>query len=346
MSLKESGITHKKIDDMLIAGIAFRDDFQKIAPSIETLVKVCGDRICGPAMTLYDYGVYSDGLHIEVCFPVTEEIETDEIATRVLEGVEVLSLEHHGSHETMKNSYAHIFGYLREHAITGTAYCRELFLQYYPEEEAKNITEIQVVLHKWGDRFSQHAERVLGSTVKESITTDVDHLFTLESTSDERSGWIKQAMEHLDMVATEDQKYEILSCCAHEFSKKRIAYLRAIYEHTGIDGVLDAMHEDPLWYENPVREGNTIYVGKIPYNKEGYDQASTDSEKKACYCHCTLVRNHFHEISPTFCYCGTGWYRQQWEGILRKPVKIEILNSLLKGDDFCKVAIHLPEDVV
>ena len=131
MSLKESGIEHKKIGDMLIASIAFKDDFDKIPQSLETLVKACGDRICGPAMTLYDYGVYTDGLHIEACFPVTEEIVADEIRSRNLKGVEVLSLLHHGPYETIKESYKPLFGYLRNHGITGTAYCREIFLEYY-----------------------------------------------------------------------------------------------------------------------------------------------------------------------------------------------------------------------
>lgn len=68
------------------------------------------------------------------------------------------------------------------------------------------------------------------------------------------------------------------------------------------------------------------------------------TKRKHC-CHCPLVRNHLGEgISPTFCYCGSGWYRQQWEGILGKPVKVEILKSLLKGDDICQFAIHLPLD--
>lgn len=344
MSLKESGIEHKKIDDMLIASITFKDDFEKIPLSLEALVKVCGDRICGPAMTLYDYGAYTDGLHIEVCFPVTEEIETDEIHSRILKGVEVFSLLHHGSYETMKESYKPLFGYLREHGITGTAYCREVFLEYHPGDEEKNITEIQAVLHKWGDRLSYNVERVLGSTAKDTVMGDAALLFTLESTTDERARWLRAAMERLDALATEDQKYEILSCCAHEFSEKRIAHMRKIYEERGIDGVLEAMHEDPLWYEKPVREGNILYVGKIPYNKDGYEKASTESEKKANYCHCPLVRNHFDEISHTFCYCGAGWYRQQWEGILGTPVKIEMLNSLLKGDDFCRFAIHLPPE--
>jgi hypothetical protein len=31
-----------------------------------------------------------------------------------------------------------------------------------------------------------------------------------------------------------------------------------------------------------------------------------------------------------------------WEEILQEPVEIELLESVLKGDEVCKVAIHLP----
>jgi predicted hydrocarbon binding protein len=49
---------------------------------------------------------------------------------------------------------------------------------------------------------------------------------------------------------------------------------------------------------------------------------------------------------PTaFCYCGAGWYRQQWEGAIGRPVTIEIVKSVLKGDEVCQFAIQLPEDL-
>jgi predicted hydrocarbon binding protein len=50
-------------------------------------------------------------------------------------------------------------------------------------------------------------------------------------------------------------------------------------------------------------------------------------------------------MSITFCFCGAGWFRQQWEGAIGKPVRIEVVKSVLKGDDVCQFAIHLPEDL-
>ena len=60
---------------------------------------------------------------------------------------------------------------------------------------------------------------------------------------------------------------------------------------------------------------------------------------------CTMVRTD-ETISPTFCNCGAGWFLQKWEGILGKPVKVQLIRSVLKGDDLCEVAVHLPPNVM
>ena len=78
----------------------------------------------------------------------------------------------------------------------------------------------------------------------------------------------------LEENAKNYEKYEILSCCAHDFSLKRIEKLNSLYKKTGdIDKVLEVMHKDYAWYEDPIREGNIIYVTKIPYNRDGYEKA-------------------------------------------------------------------------
>jgi len=47
----------------------------------------------------------------------------------------------------------------------------------------------------------------------------------------------------------------------------------------------------------------------------------------------------------SFCNCGAGWYRQQWEGAIGRSVQIESVEALLKGDERCTFAVRLPEDL-
>jgi len=47
---------------------------------------------------------------------------------------------------------------------------------------------------------------------------------------------------------------------------------------------------------------------------------------------------------PVYCYCGAGFYKGIWEEILQQPVEVQVLESVLKGDKVCKIAVHLPSD--
>lgn len=343
MSLKELGISHKTLDEMLIASIRFQlHKRAELKTKFEQLFQHCKGDICGPSFIVYHWGTGIKPFDIEAGVPVTQTVETDEINSRILEGGDALTILHYGSLDTAKKSLGTLNEYMESHGIISAPSAREVYLETNLETPDKNVTEIQVMLLGWEQRFVKHVECVLGTEAKESIVQGVENL-SPESSIKERVTWLKAAINRLSDLADDEQKYQILSNCGHIFSQDRIMKLKAIYElNKDIDEVLEAMREDPEWYETPVREGNIIYVGKNPYNSEGYKAAKTAAEKKKFYCHCSMIRDHMDEISPTFCNCGAGWYRQQWEGILEKQVRVEILKSLVKGDDECYFAIHLP----
>jgi len=103
------------------------------------------------------------------------------------------------------------------------------------------------------------------------------------------------------------------------------------------------------WGSAGVKKGNTIIATKIP--KSGYlieYMQETDPERKRrLYCHCPRIRDVLktcETISPTYCYCGAGFYKGIWEEILQRPVEVKVLESVLKGDAVCKIAVHLPSD--
>jgi len=51
------------------------------------------------------------------------------------------------------------------------------------------------------------------------------------------------------------------------------------------------------------------------------------------------------QLPLEYCYCGAGFYKGIWETILREPVRVEVLESVMHGGDVCKIAIHLPESI-
>ncbi|MFX0125041.1 MAG: hypothetical protein ACFFAE_15525 [Candidatus Hodarchaeota archaeon] len=204
---------------------------------------------------------------------------------------------------------------------------------------------------RWMKKFSESLDQYMGVAVRKKVMEGSEELES-KSSGDKKARWIKGAMERFDELVDEETREKVMTSCSHVFPKTRIRPLKSKYTETGsIDAVLKLMHQDHSWgglsyYEYPKREGNTIYVTKIPFNPKKYEQTSDMNEKKYHYCHCGLVKASLKasdiKISPTFCHCGAGWYKTLWEGILEKPVRIEVLQSVIRGDDHCQFAIHLP----
>ena len=102
------------------------------------------------------------------------------------------------------------------------------------------------------------------------------------------------------------------------------------------------------WGLAGIRQGNTIIATKIPKSENlvEYMNEENPAKKRAYYCHCPRVRDALEtqETLPlTYCYCGAGFYKGIWEEILQETVKVELLTSVLRGDDVCSVRIHLPK---
>jgi hypothetical protein len=99
--------------------------------------------------------------------------------------------------------------------------------------------------------------------------------------------------------------------------------------------------------ESGVLDGNVLYVSKIPYNTKHY-LAETDPTLKRYYaCHCPwareAIKNSNFRLNPVFCNCSGGFHKKPWEVIFDQTLKVEVLESVLKGDFRCRFAIHLPE---
>ena len=93
-------------------------------------------------------------------------------------------------------------------------------------------------------------------------------------------------------------------------------------------------------------EGDTIYAAKKPRDAKAHAEAQSDLERRQAYCYCPLVRTKMDQDMPLdFCNCGAGWFRQQWEGATGKPVTMEIVQSVLRGDEKCEFAVHLAKDI-
>jgi effector-binding domain-containing protein len=348
MTTLETPILYKKLAPLQIAAVqTCVENRQQILPLFDRLRQFCGDAICGPEMVIFHGGAVKDGFLIEAAFPVSHEVDVDEIHTRILEEALALTTLHYGPHQDIRQTVLRVYDYLGAHAWTTSLFRREIYSTLDASDPQRNVSEVQVILHEWDRLLAEGAERVLGVDARRVLMQGIESI-TPESSFEEYTAWIQGAMQRLDALTGDaEQKCQVVSNCAHVFPQERIDHLRAIYTQSGeVDDVLREMHTDDFWYEKPARKGNIIYMRKNPYDPEGYEQAATPAERRKAYCHCAFVHPYLDEIparlSPTFCFCGAGWYRRLWEGILDQPVKIEHVETLLKGHDQCTLTITLP----
>ena len=155
----------------------------------------------------------------------------------------------------------------------------------------------------------------------------------------------------------ERRKYQAAKDIDTYLARRRRAFLRELetcrregrlfYVQEITDQVLEFVRGDPE-IEGGVREGQSLYVAKIPYMADRY-LAETDETMKRYYaCHCPWVREGIRRgdsLSPTFCYCSAGFYKKPWEVILGRPLQAEVLESVLQGGFRCRFVIHLPAEL-
>ncbi len=348
--MSDSSVTFKTIAPLQVAAMqAIISTRGEILPLLDRVRRACGDAVCGPPMAVLHGGAVKSGFAVDAAYPVSRPVQGEDgkIQTSLLEEVPALTLLHYGPHESIRETALKIYDYVDHHSRTTSLLRREIYLTLDPEHPEKNVTEVQVVMHAWDRLLADGVERVLGRAARDQVMAGAEQ-FTYQTPAEEYSEWIRAAVQRIDVLTGDPrQKFEMLACCAHVFPEERIAHLRSVYERAhDVDAVLGEMYDDYDWYEGPVRRGNVVYMIKIPFDQEAYARATTPEERRLAYCHCSFVRPYLNEIpprlSPTFCWCGAGWYKRLWEGILGRPVQIEHEESVLQGDEHCTLRITLP----
>ena len=179
--------------------------------------------------------------------------------------------------------------------------------------------------------------------------------------------WSERLMILLNSELKEDEIIDVMSGCACLAPKDYLKTLREEYTKTRdlkqVHQLLQQyfeksittyknLSEDQLKYITDhdmgmagKLEGNTLTAVKIPKDFHEYFQTDDPVIKRYHYCHCPRIREALKDedkpIDKNYCYCGAGFYRDIWEFILQRPVKVRIVESLLQGDEHCKIKIYL-----
>ena len=220
----------------------------------------------------------------------------------------------------------------------------------------------------WLGKLSSHLDEIVGEQIRKQVLQGSEAL-TFESPSATVVDWTRGAMERLDSLVEEAGRRSILAGCACQYPMDALQEMRKVYQETGdtslvhdmLQGQFESFLRETLhlddglvaaivqrgWGSAGVRRGSTIIATKIPRsgNLLEYIMETDLVRKRALYCHCPRIRGALLSsvaISATYCYCGAGFYKGIWEEILQQPVEVELLETVLQGDEVCKFAVYLP----
>ena len=226
----------------------------------------------------------------------------------------------------------------------------------------------------------QKVETLFGNTIRDQVFAGIG-VSPLGLPSPEKPYDLFPALDRLIGRVGYDQVMLLLSACLRDlpdeyFLEEREKYIKTsnidaylVSAHQELVNELEkCLHESQLFFsqeitpevlqyvrERPetecgVREGNTLYITKIPYNAKQY-LVETDPVMKRFYvCHCPWVRHGIKagnlHLDPVFCNCSGGFSKKPWEIIFGQSLQVDVLESALKGDFRCRFAVHLPENLV
>lgn len=190
------------------------------------------------------------------------------------------------------------------------------------------------------ERLAEALDSRVGVERRQEILAGHEALSSL--TESDRAEWTKRVMNSIDvLIPDEKERYDLMANCSCTCADELITDHRTFYRETGdLDQLLDRMYRNPF-YVRPQRDGDTIYFRKMPHDATAHAAASTDADRRYHYCHCDYARAATLPVSRTHCFCSAGWYRRIWEGILERPVRVELLRSVLQGDAWCEFAVRL-----
>ena len=189
----------------------------------------------------------------------------------------------------------------------------------------------------------------------------------------------KAILKRLEENLGREKIVELISPCLHGRPPDDIEGDKKLLEELGLDGFLQKKHQDLVKRlekhrndgtlefaqkiddeivqyvrENQViaegiREGDIIYVSKLPYQMREFLNAKNDNLKRYFICYCPWVRGAIKngtekDITEDFCNCSAGWYKLYWDQLFEQPVRIEPVKTALKGDFECKFVIHIPDN--
>ena len=241
--------------------------------------------------------------------------------------------------------------------------------------EVIDIVEGYNAMDNLHTRIAEHFDEEIRDEIFKDLTIPV-----LGEHPDVKPDFTKKIMKRMEEIIGVEKTVEILSPCLHgrpiepikkdredflklnnidEFLKiKKQEFIKRLEKHAE-EGTLEyAQYVDDEvvnYVKNSqtitpgIREGDKIIVTKIPYQMQKFLSTEDERMKRYYSCYCAWVRGAIKkgdekEISPNFCNCSAGFFKQYLDIIFDQPIKVEPIETPLTGALECKFAVSIPKE--
>lgn len=218
----------------------------------------------------------------------------------------------------------------------------------------------------WLGKLSKGLEKVRGPEFSHSVMKSARN--QTDTSPDERTiTWTAKAVKKLAGELTEEELHDLFTGCSCHYPPARLAPVRdAFASSRSFPEALKLLREqfiatlkDGMMLDDEVIHGlldqgmgpagileeSRIVATKIPKsrNLRSWLAEEDPGRRRELYCHCPRINKAPElgiDVPVEYCLCGAGFYRNIWETITGEPVRVEVLESVLKGDDVCRIAVY------
>lgn len=147
----QNNVILKEVPDILVASIGFKGKYSELSGRIGYLFRFCGPVSRGKSFLLhYVQEIDKDDLKVEICVPVSKEVNVNAVTSRILKGGKAVTIIHQGPYETLGQSYKVLKEYVEANRIKTVLPSREVYLESPGQKGGGNKnkyqTEIQVLI--------------------------------------------------------------------------------------------------------------------------------------------------------------------------------------------------------
>jgi predicted hydrocarbon binding protein len=136
-----------------------------------------------------------------------------------------------------------------------------------------------------------------------------------------QQAWIQSLMENLDAQLDPKARAKLMEACGRACARRGAVVGLAKPAGGDLDKLLSALGKH-IGKENATRDGNVVH---LRYPK----------------CYCPLVAAGPPRLSDTYCNCSRGWVLEVFEAVTGKPVAVELISSIKRGNPDCRFTIRV-----